>query len=63
MNMAEFIEKHPNPTDQEIRRALVGMVDDPNAAPIMARIRFKGFSPATDKDYDGVRRVYRLVGQ
>jgi carbon-monoxide dehydrogenase small subunit len=24
MNMAEFIEKHPNPTDQEIRRALIG---------------------------------------
>ena len=24
MNMAEFIEKHPNPTDQEIRHALIG---------------------------------------
>jgi aerobic-type carbon monoxide dehydrogenase small subunit (CoxS/CutS family) len=24
MSMAEFIEKHPNPTDQEIRHALIG---------------------------------------
>jgi aerobic-type carbon monoxide dehydrogenase small subunit (CoxS/CutS family) len=24
MNMAEFIEKHPNPTDEEIRSALIG---------------------------------------
>src|ERR687897_1144058 len=24
MNMAEFIEKHPNPTDDEIRHALIG---------------------------------------
>jgi carbon-monoxide dehydrogenase small subunit len=24
MNMAEFIEKHPNPTDEEIRHALIG---------------------------------------
>ena len=53
----------PAPIVEKIRRALVGMVDDPNAAPIMARIRFKGFAPATDKDYDGVRRVYRSIGQ
>jgi aerobic carbon-monoxide dehydrogenase small subunit len=24
MNMAEFIEKHPNPTDEKIRHALIG---------------------------------------
>ncbi len=24
MNIAEFIEKHPNPTDEEIRHALIG---------------------------------------
>jgi aerobic-type carbon monoxide dehydrogenase small subunit (CoxS/CutS family) len=24
MNMTEFIEKHPNPTDEEIRHALIG---------------------------------------
>ena len=24
MNMAEFIEQHPNPTDEEIRHALIG---------------------------------------
>ena len=53
----------PAHTVDKLRRALIGMVDDPAAAPIMARIRFKGFAAATDKDYDGVRRVYRLIGQ
>jgi phosphonate transport system substrate-binding protein len=53
----------PAPAVEKIRRALIGMADDPAAAPMMARIRFKGFAPATDKDYDGVRRVYRLIGQ
>jgi phosphonate transport system substrate-binding protein len=53
----------PAATVEKIRRALLGMADDPAAAPIMARIRFKGFAPATDKDYDGVRRVYRSIGQ
>jgi phosphonate transport system substrate-binding protein len=53
----------PTPTAERIRRALIGMADDPAAASMMARIRFKGFAPATDKDYDGVRRVYRSIGQ
>jgi phosphonate transport system substrate-binding protein len=53
----------PAATAEKIRRALIGMADDPAAAPMMARIRFKGFAAATDKDYDGVRRVYRSVGQ
>lgn len=53
----------PAATVEKIRRALLGMADDPAAAPIMARIRFKGFAAATDKDYDGVRRVYRSIGQ
>jgi phosphonate transport system substrate-binding protein len=53
----------PAATVDKIRRALIGMADDPAAAPMMARIRFKGFAPATDRDYDGVRRVYRSIGQ
>jgi hypothetical protein len=39
------------------------MKEDAKAAPILARIKFKGFDAATDRDYDGVRRIYRLIGQ
>ena len=31
--------------------------------PILTQVKFKGFDPASDRDYDGVRRVYRLIGQ
>jgi phosphonate transport system substrate-binding protein len=48
---------------EKVRRAFIGMKDDPNAAPILARIKSRGFEPATDRDYDGVRRVYRLIQQ
>jgi phosphonate transport system substrate-binding protein len=50
-------------TVEALRRALVGMAADPAAAPILASAKFKGFAPATDRDYDGVRHVYRLIGQ
>ncbi len=53
----------PAPAVEMLRRALVGMAADPAAAPILARAKFKGFAPATDRDYDGVRRIYRLIGQ
>ena len=53
----------PAATVDKLRQALIGMEDDPAAAPILARVRFKGFEPATDRDYDGVRRVYRQIGQ
>ena len=46
-----------------LRRALIGMAEDPAAAPILARVKFKGFAPASDRDYDSVRRVYKLIGQ
>lgn len=53
----------PAATVDRLRRALIGMADDPTAAPTLARVKFKGFAPASDRDYDGVRRVYRLIGQ
>ena len=36
---------------------------DPHAAPVLALARFEGFDPAVNRDYDGVRRIYRLIGQ
>jgi phosphonate transport system substrate-binding protein len=48
---------------EKVRQALVGMKGDPAAAPILARAKSKGFEPSTDREYDGVRRVYRLIGQ
>ena len=50
-------------TVERVRRALVAIKDDPAAAEILARAQSKGFEPASDRDYDGVRRVYRLIGQ
>jgi phosphonate transport system substrate-binding protein len=55
--------KVPAATVEKVRRALIGMKTDPGAAPILAHVGFKGFDPATDRDYDGVRRVYRQIGQ
>lgn len=54
---------HPRvPADQakKIQAALVDMKNDPLATAILERNRFPGFSVATEKDYDGVRRAYRL---
>jgi phosphonate transport system substrate-binding protein len=48
---------------ERVRQALIGMKSDPAAAPVLARARSKGFDPATDRDYDGVRKVYRAIGQ
>lgn len=48
---------------EKLQRALRGMRDDPGAAAVLARVKFKGFELATDRDYDGVRRVYRQIGQ
>ena len=53
----------PAATVDKLRPALIGMADDPAAAPILARVKFKGFAAASDRDYDGVRRVYRQIGQ
>lgn len=53
----------PPATAEKVRQALLGMKNDPGAAAVLARAKFKGFEPATDKDYDGVRRIYRQIGQ
>lgn len=53
----------PAATVEKVRRALVGLKDDVRSASLREQLRFKGFEPATDRDYEGVRRVYRLIGQ
>ena len=53
----------PAATVERVRRALLGMNRDPNAASILTAGKSKGFEPAGDRDYDSVRRVYRLTGQ
>jgi phosphonate transport system substrate-binding protein len=53
----------PAATVEKVRLALIGLKDDPRAAALRDQIRFKGFEPSTDRDYDGVRRVYRQIGQ
>jgi phosphonate transport system substrate-binding protein len=53
----------PAATVEKVRVALIAMKSDPAAATILARARSTGFEPATDRDYDGVRQVYRLIGQ
>jgi phosphonate transport system substrate-binding protein len=53
----------PAATVERVRRALLGMSGDPAAAPALFAAKFKGFEAAGERDYDGVRRVYRLVGQ
>jgi phosphonate transport system substrate-binding protein len=53
----------PAATAERVRRALLGMATDPAAAPVLSQAKFKGFEPATERDYHGVRRIYRLIGQ
>jgi phosphonate transport system substrate-binding protein len=53
----------PAATVEKVRRALLGLRGDPHAATLREQVRFKGFAPAIDRDYDGVRRVYRQIGQ
>jgi|SRR5436190_5467113 len=53
----------PAATVERVRRALLGLREDTKAAGLREQIRFKGFAPATDSDYDGVRRIYRQIGQ
>ncbi len=46
---------------ERIREALLGMRKDPKAAPILEANQLPGFFPASEKDYDIVRRTYRAV--
>ncbi|HEY7205780.1 MAG TPA: phosphate/phosphite/phosphonate ABC transporter substrate-binding protein [Methylomirabilota bacterium] len=63
-DLAVIVHPHvPAPTVERVRRALLRMGRDPHAAPALALARCKGFEPAGDRDYDGVRHIYRLIGQ
>jgi phosphonate transport system substrate-binding protein len=53
----------PAPVAARVRDALLAMKNDPGAAPVLGRANSKGFEPATDRDYEGVRTVYRLIKQ
>jgi len=53
----------PAEAREKVRAALLGMGRDPAAAAILAKARFSGFEPASEQDYEGVRRVYQLIGQ
>jgi phosphonate transport system substrate-binding protein len=57
---------HPRlPSDKVeiIQKALLNMKNDPNAAEILKKLKFKGFEAAEEKDYDNVRKVYRQSEQ
>jgi phosphonate transport system substrate-binding protein len=47
----------------KVRAALLGMKHDPAAAEILTRAKSKGFDAAGDKDYEGVRQIYKASGQ
>ena len=53
----------PAATVERVRRALLGMSRRSQRGARPGPAKFKGFEPAGDRDYDGVRRVYRLIGQ
>lgn len=42
-----------------VKTALLGFAQDPAAAPILAKLKIKGFAPVTDSEYDSTRRLYR----
>lgn len=48
---------------ERLRSALVAMKKDPGAAELLVKAKSKGFESATDKDYEGVRRIYHAIGQ
>jgi phosphonate transport system substrate-binding protein len=53
----------PAPVVEKVRQALLAMKTDPLAGPVLEQAKSPGFEPATDREYEGVRRVYRLIGQ
>lgn len=46
---------------QTIRKALLNMRGNPKAAEALAAASFDGFAPATERDYDNARQVYKLT--
>ena len=53
----------PSATADVLRKALLNMRTDPKAAPALAAGSFAGFYPATDRDYDNARKVYKQLGE
>lgn len=45
-----------------IQAALLKMHEDPKAAAILEQNQFAGFFPATEQDYESVRKTYRAAG-
>lgn len=43
-----------------IQAALLKMRNDPSAAAILEKNQFPGFFPATERDYESVRKTYRI---
>lgn len=57
---------HPRVPSDRARRlvaALLGMRNDPAAAELLRQAHCPGFEPASERDYDNVRRVYRAIGK
>lgn len=57
---------HPRvPSDQAttLRRALVGMKEDPTAADTLKAAQCGGFETAFESDYDNIRSTYRAIPQ
>jgi phosphonate transport system substrate-binding protein len=53
----------PKDTAEALRRALLGMKNDPKAAPVLLKAKSPGFEAAGERDYDNVRRIYRKIGE
>jgi phosphonate transport system substrate-binding protein len=56
---------HPRLSKEQqaaIQNALLKMRSDPKASHILEQNQFAGFFPATEKDYERVRKAYRAIG-
>lgn len=53
----------PRDKVEAIRRALLGMRHDERAGDLLLKLKFSGFEAADDRQYDNVRRTYRLIGE
>lgn len=53
----------PRDKVEAIRRALLGMRHDEQASGLLVKLKFSGFEAADDRQYDNVRRTYRLIGE
>lgn len=53
----------PRERVEQVRDALLAMKHDPTATEILAHAKSQGFDAANDRDYDGVRHVYKAIGQ